>query len=157
MHGAISYETDYYAWTQDQARRLREAAALGANLPLDFETLAEEVESMGRSSARAVVSALTRIIEHLLKLEYSPAVAPRDGWEDSVNIHRDHAQRELADSPSLYGRIDLPGAYLRALTFASRGLARDGTPLCGLPTTCPYSFEQILDIDWWPINRHGLE
>ena len=84
MPGSGSYHTDFYAWTQDQACRLREAAAARVNLPLDFENLAEEVEGMGRSQASAVGSHLARIIEHLLKLSYSPVEAPRAGWRRSV-------------------------------------------------------------------------
>ena len=151
------YEADFYAWTQDQARRLREAAAARVNLPLDFENLAEEVESMGRSDARAVNSALTRIIEHVLKLEYSPAREPRGGWEDSVSIQRDHALADLSDSPSLYGKIDLAGAYRRALIVGKRGLGRDGIAPPKLPSECPYTLDQLLDPDWWPASRHGLD
>jgi len=154
---ASPYETDFYAWTQDQARRLREAAAARVNLPLDFENLADEVESMGRSDARVVNSALARIIEHLLKLEYSPAKEPRGGWEDSVSVQRDHALADLKDSPSLYGKIDLAGAYRRARITGKRGLGRDGVPVPALPAESPYTAEHCLDPDWWPVNRHGFE
>ena len=152
-----AYEADFYAWTQDQAQRLRDAAATRLNLPLDFENLAEEVESMGRSDARAVNSALARIIEHLLKLEYSPAKEPRAGWEDSVSAHRDHALADLNDSPSLYGKIDLAGSYRRALITGKRGLARDAIAVPQMPPDCPYTVDQLLDPDWWPVSRHGLE
>ena len=39
------YQTDYYAWTKDQAAKLRALAAARVNSTLDLENLAEEVES----------------------------------------------------------------------------------------------------------------
>ena len=43
------YERDFFLWTQQQAEALRKAAREGSNLPLDWENLAEETESLGRS------------------------------------------------------------------------------------------------------------
>ena len=43
------YEEDFVRWTEQQSRALREAARLGTNLLLDWENLAEEVDSLGRS------------------------------------------------------------------------------------------------------------
>ena len=151
------YQADFVAWTQDQARRLRAAAEARVNLPLDFENIAEELEDMGRSQADALNSALTRILEHLLKLEYSSATAPRDGWEESVNEHRDRASRALVTSLSLRTHIDLEDAYRRGRAFAARSLARDGVAASQLAADCPYPLERVLDIDWWPVSRHGLE
>ena len=36
------YQTDYYAWTKDQAAKLRAMAAARVNSTLDLENLAEE-------------------------------------------------------------------------------------------------------------------
>ena len=44
------YDTDFYAWTQDQARKLREVR----DNRLDAEHLAEEVADLGKSELRAV-------------------------------------------------------------------------------------------------------
>lgn len=43
--GSIAYDLDYYAWTQAQAKFLRE----GKLSELDLAHLAEEIEDMGRS------------------------------------------------------------------------------------------------------------
>src|SRR2546421_9988813 len=101
MSGDTAYDLDFYEWTQEQARVLREAASARVNLPIDWENVAEEIESMGRSDLSAASSQLARVIEHLLKLEYSPAREPRAGWEDSVALHPVQAEGILADSPSL--------------------------------------------------------
>jgi hypothetical protein len=60
------YQSDYYAWTRQQAAELRKLAAARANTTLDLENLAEEVDSLGRSDLATVRSQLRRIIEHLL-------------------------------------------------------------------------------------------
>jgi hypothetical protein len=120
MGKLISYGEDVYLWSVQQAAALREAAAAGSNLPVadlpvDWENVAEEIESVGRSELHALESALTRVIEHLLKLEYSPAVDPRAGWRTSVLKHRIRAVGELEDSPSLRGRLRSARAGVRII------------------------------------------
>lgn len=156
MDGLPRYEDDFFAWTQVQARLLREAAAERPNAQLDWANLAEEIDSMGRSDAKALGSAIMRVIEHLLKLEHSPAAAPRAGWRTSVVNQRIAAWEEIDASPSLRGRVDLERAYARGRRLALDGLAADGAAVTELPGACPYALEQILDDDWWPVNRHGL-
>src|SRR5918994_6690943 len=78
------YEEDFYAWTRDQAQALRRLAATRPNLALDFPHLIEEVADLGISQRDAVRSQLRRIIEHCLKLEYSPAREPRAGWHETI-------------------------------------------------------------------------
>lgn len=152
-----AYDDDFFAWTQDQARLLREAAAERVNLPLDFAHLALEIEDMGKSDRRSVQSALARVIEHLLKLEFSPAADPRGGWRKSVREHRAAALDALDDSPSLRGRIDLATAWRRGRGFAVDGLEQDRVDERLLPTDCPYDLDQLLDENWWPANRHDLD
>lgn len=153
------YDRDFYAWTREQASAMRDAASAGANLPVDWANVAEEIEGMGRSDLRALLSHVARVIEHLLKLEHSPATDPRSGWEQSVAYQRQDALAILRDSPSLRGKLSgsLPDSYRQGRRFAVLGLARDrGIPEPHLPEDCPYTIEAILDEDWWPANRHGL-
>ena len=46
----------------EQARALRDAARAGANLPVDWENVAEEIESLGRSDRREITSRLATIM-----------------------------------------------------------------------------------------------
>src|SRR5947209_18441405 len=78
------YEQDCYAWTQAQARELRRFAATRPNLPLDLPHLAEEIADLGKDRRDALRSWATRIIEHLLLLEHSPAQDPRRHWTREV-------------------------------------------------------------------------
>ena len=69
------YDEDFVRWTEEQAAALRRAK--GSNLALDWENLAEEIESLGKSDRRELRSQITRILRHLVKLEASPAAEPR--------------------------------------------------------------------------------
>lgn len=152
------YDADFYAWTQDQAAKLRAAAASGSNLPVDWENLAEEIESVGRSNFLAIVSHLKVAIEHLLKLEYSLADHPRRGWLNSVGNARFEISLLLDDSPSLRRRLGeaLEKAWRGARASAALGLEVDNVPADALPETCPYTVEQAVGPDWLPVNRHGM-
>jgi hypothetical protein len=142
------YEADLAAWIDHQVHAMRQAGELRINLPIDFDYVAEELESMGRSHLGAYGSALVRIVEHLLKLEYSPASDPRAGWEESVAIHRINAARELDLSPSLKRRIDFEKVWDDARRLAAIGLKRDRIPASALPLECPYTLEQVEDPDF---------
>jgi len=48
----LAYDQDFYGWTQEQARLLREHRIS----ELDFENLLEEIESMGKSEKRELES-----------------------------------------------------------------------------------------------------
>ena len=74
------YEEDFLLWTQEQSKLLREAAERRVNFPLDWENLAEEIESLGKSQRSELRNRIGTAIEHLLKLEHSTAREPREGW-----------------------------------------------------------------------------
>lgn len=152
------YDEDYYAWTKDQAARLRELARQRVNTPLDLENLAEEVESLGRSELNTVRSQVRRIIEHLLKLEHSPTPEPRVDWRHSVSQARDEVEDHMTVSMRPDVAADLPKLFRRARRDAAHALDKHGErdAAKALPATCPYSFDEIVTHDWYPANRHGL-
>jgi hypothetical protein len=102
---ATLYDEDFVAWTRQQAEALRAAARAGSNLNLDWENLAEEIEDLGRSNTRGLRAHMTRIIQHFVKLEHSPAVDPRNGWRRSIRLARLQIERLLQDNPSLRQEI----------------------------------------------------
>jgi Domain of unknown function DUF29 len=99
------YERDFFLWTQEQAEALRNAAREGSNLPLDWENLAEEIESLGKSDKRELLNLLEILIEHLLKLAASPADLPRVQWRKEVRAFRRKVNGILRDSPSLRAQV----------------------------------------------------
>jgi hypothetical protein len=56
------YDEDFLLWTEEQAAALRRAK--GSDLTLDWENLAEEIESLGKSDRRELRSQITRILRH---------------------------------------------------------------------------------------------
>ena len=145
------YDRDFFAWTQQQAALLRRAVAHEPNSDLDFQNLAEEIESLGKRDRRALISQIARVIEHLLKLQYSRAEGTRPGWERSVDVHRAKARRILADSPGLKAELEtiVSESYEDGRRFAGRSLRNEIDPKA-LPEACPYTLDQILDQAWWP-------
>src|SRR5689334_11388891 len=104
--GTSLYDEDFVAWTEHQAAALRAAAHAGSNLQLDWENLAEEIESLGRSDKRELHRQIYRIIRHLAQLQFSPARDPRPGWRESIVDGRAQAELVLADSPSLRPQLE---------------------------------------------------
>jgi hypothetical protein len=125
------YDEDFVRWTEQQAALLRRARSAGANPPLDWDNLAEEIESLGRSDRRELRSQITRILHHLLKLEASPAAEPRGGWQNTIQQARDEAEALLEDSPSL--RNEVAGIIAKQIGGAVKLAARD-LELHGEPT-----------------------
>jgi uncharacterized protein DUF29 len=154
VYAAQLYEEDFVRWTEQQAAALRNAAGLSTNLPLDWENLAEEIDSLGRSQKRELRSRIAVIIEHLIKLECSPAVDPRPGWMETIGRERSDVELLLDDSPSLKGEVGrmVPGETARAARRMIQTLCHLGetTPdLIGKITTAKYTEDQVLG-DWFP-------
>src|SRR5690242_1272461 len=103
----MTYDTDFHTWTEQQAAALRE----GRLSDLDRDHLAEEIEELGRREVDALESALLRVVEHLLKLRYSPKTDPRARWIESVAEHRDRYHHLAARNPGLVNRIDRDAVY----------------------------------------------
>ena len=144
------YDDDFYAWTQHQAEVLRTMRR--ADNRLDRERLAEEIEDLGKSERDAVRSQVVRIIEHLLKLQYSPAIEPRFDWMASIL----DARRILTDKITATLKSDvekrLSQLYADARESAELGLRKFGEENAAgcLPADCPYSLEQIQQRGWYP-------
>jgi hypothetical protein len=98
------YDQDFVLWTKQQATALRRSK--GSNPPLDWENLAEEVESLGISQRTRLNSQIRRILHHLFKLEVSPRADPRAGWRATIRDARAEIQDLLEASPSLRREID---------------------------------------------------
>ncbi len=150
-----AYAQDFYRWTQEQARVLRDAARAGASLPVDWENVAEEIESLGRWDRREITSRLATITEHLLKLQHSPAREPRPGWQETILRERLTVERLIAESPSL--RPDLPeiavSAWKDSVKLARASLVLHGEAEAArrvARASAPYSAEQLVAEDWFP-------
>lgn len=100
--GRSLYDEDFVRWSQVQAAAIRSAASSGTNLPLDWENLAEEIDSLGKSQGNELMSRTRTLVEHLLKLACSSTTEPRHGWRETVRRTRDEVEDLLETSPSLF-------------------------------------------------------
>jgi hypothetical protein len=104
------------------------------------------------TARRNVRSQVRRILEHFLKLRFSPATNPRRKWESSVI----DARSELSDdlTRTLHNELvrDLDQLYAQARKLAIKGLTRYAEAEAArlLPETCPWTVDDILRDDWYP-------
>jgi len=138
------YDQDFYKWTQESARLLRE----GRFSDLDIENLVEEVESMGRSEKREFISRLAVLIAHLLKWGYQPGKRSRS-WASTIVEQRSEVADVLEDNPSFKSTLDdmILRAYKKAVIKVE---SETGLDEKAFPEACPYSFEQIMDRKFLP-------
>jgi hypothetical protein len=145
------YDTDIVLWSEQQAGRLRQHAA-GANDPtVDWPNIIEEIEALGRSERTELVRRIGTVIEHLAKLEASPAINPRIGWMETVLRTREQIDRLVKANPSLRPSL---AAVVAAEHEPALRLVRDVFALQGETPQVPpeqlrYDVDQVLG-SWFP-------
>ncbi len=142
MSAVSNYDVDLNEWTKEQADALRRRASS----ELDWDNLAEEIESLGSSNRRQIKWRLEILILHLLKWKVQPEWQC-GSWRGSIREARHRLEDLLEESPSLR---PLPADYLPKAYARARVKALDETGLYRLPETCPWTIEQILDSDFLP-------
>jgi Domain of unknown function DUF29 len=139
------YHSDFYAWTQAQAQALQ-----SKDWPaLDIEHLAEEIDDLGVSIRKGLVSQLERLLLHLLKWRYDPAQDPRRLWQLSILDARHEISKDLAMNRSLQR---FPAERLADTYRYARRVAAIETdlPQATFPEACPWTIEQVLDDAFLP-------
>ena len=137
---------DFYTWTQEQARQLREARPNS----VDWEGLAEEIEDLGSEQVNTVLSQLRNMLAHMLKAAYDPDAQSWRHWMGEIVEFRADAANHYR--PSMRRDIE-PGLgkeYERARQRALRHF--DSDP--GFPKTCPFTLDELLDEEI-PPERHA--
>ena len=141
------YETDDLQWLEEMIALLKNRQFEA----LDLNNLIEELEDLGSEKKNAVVSLLDQVIRHLLLLEY---------WESDVKNNSIHWHGEIYNfrlqlqdkmTKTLYNHLvyKLDVIYGRALKAVNIKTQKS----VDFPKKCPYSLEELLDIDWLPICR----
>lgn len=139
--------SDYQQWIKATVNNLRERNFH----EVDLDNLIEELESMGKNDKRAMLSLLTRLLEHLLKLSYWEVEKDRSGnhWAAEIVNFRAQIQHCLEDSPSL--KYELETMYAKAYPVAVKSVSK----LFPLPQNASISLEQALDEDWFFEDQSG--
>ena len=147
------YTTNFYAWTQEQAARLRHHDAQA----LDYTNIAAEVERLGTSQQQALESHVEVVLTHLLTWCYGPTLPDlRRGWRLTIREQRRRLARLLHYNPSL--RSTVPAVMAESYPHA-RCMALDATeePSPPFPETCPWTPEQVLEAEFWPESERPPE
>ena len=138
------HDSDFYAWSLEQAALLR-AGRVGE---ADLAAIADEIESMGKTEKRELASRLTVLLMHLLKWERQPA-GRGSSWRLSIANARDEIADLLADNPSLKAVLDDVTAssyrFARRKAAIETDMAEDA-----FPAQCPWSFAQAIEESFWP-------
>jgi hypothetical protein len=140
----MTYHHDFYTWTKRQAGLLRE----GRFDELDVDSLAEEIEDMGNRQYDQLESRFEVLFAHLLKWLYQPAFRGTS-WRLTIKEQRRKIPKHLRKNPGLKSRLEeiMAEAYGDARQSASD---ETGLPLSIFPEACPWTYEQILDPEFWP-------
>jgi hypothetical protein len=144
------YDQDFYTWTLDQAAALRAAGAARLNTPrmIDWEAVAEEIESMGRSQVSELGSRYFRLLAHLLKWQHQPE--QRSGSRRGTIVEqRTRLRRLLEDNPGLKPLQErlFAEAYADARELAA---AETGLPIATFPEVAPFGREAALAVGFYP-------
>jgi hypothetical protein len=132
------YDRDFYAWSLEQARLVRE----GRWDAVDRENVAEEIESSGREQLNKLESALRVLMSHMLKWDHQPALRSH-GWVLSIKAQRAELDDIMSDNPGLKPRIGeaIARGYRKASIEAARETGLDEEQFS---KTCPYAWDDIV-------------
>src|SRR5437870_1984495 len=98
--GEHAYDRDFYSWSLEQARLVRE----GRWSAIDRENVAEEIESLGREQFNKLESALRVLMTHMLKWDHQASRRSRS-WSLPIEAQRLQLENVLFDNPGLKPRI----------------------------------------------------
>lgn len=141
------YDRDFLLWTEDTVAKLR----LGDFQELDLEHVIEEIESLGISQKKELLSRLTTLLEYILKHLYIPMPNDYNGWERTIREQRRGIRVLLDQMPSLRNFWD--GFFDKAWNFALKDLKAE-YPQVLFPREWQFSrdLETMLDRTFWDTN-----
>lgn len=144
-----SYNTDFYAWTKEQAEHLK----TGQWEHLDIENLVEEIESLGKREKQELRNRFRVLLGHLLKWQYQPNLQS-NSWRSTIREQRRRIIQHLEENPSLQPYLPeaLQVGYEDGIDLA---IQETNLPEETFPTTCPYTLDQALDAEFLPDTQEN--
>lgn len=132
------HERDFYEWSVENARLLREGRVLEA----DLSNIAQEIEDIGVSQRWELATLLRRLIQHML-------TPHREGCAREIREFRRQIEDLLERMPSLSRFIDeeIARAYAKSREDVIDDRIADAAII---PVECPWSQRQILDLHFLP-------
>jgi hypothetical protein len=138
------HETDDSLWLEETVKLLK----LRQFHELDLDNLIEELEDVGSEKRNAVESFLEQIIRHLLLLQYWTEEFDRNSnhWQAKIINFRNQLKRRLTGTLRNHLAQQRLNLYQDALQYVQR---KTGFKV-NFPAECPYTLEQLLDINYLP-------
>ncbi|MEI6327856.1 MAG: DUF29 domain-containing protein [Pseudanabaena sp.] len=139
------YEQDFYTWTHQQSELLRQRQFH----QLDLSHLIEEITDLGNRHYDQLESRFIQLIAHLLKWQVQHW-RRSNSWRATIRVQRTSIDKLLRRNPGLKSRIDeaLIESWNEARDLA---IAETDLPDSNFPETCPFSLEQIMNPDFFPL------
>lgn len=138
------YERDFYAWTQEQARLLRERRWTD----VDSENIAEELLSLGAQVEREIGDRIEILLSYLLKWRH---LAEYRGlaWKENIDRQRQELAELFEENKCLDDRKQqfVAQSYddaRRRLRYETYFFEMD------FPASCPFTAEQVFDFGFLP-------
>jgi hypothetical protein len=141
------YEQDILLWVEDTVNKLKNRDFKN----LDIDNLIEEVESLGISQKKELISRLMVLLEHLLKRLYVDLPYDYNGWERTIRNQRNALELLLRDAPSLKIRWD--DSFIVGWEIALKTVRKEHLQVA-FPDRWAYAqtIESILNEDFWEEN-----
>lgn len=133
------YQTDFAEWATKQADLLRNEEYAG----LDVANIIEELESLSARDKRELLSRLTTIMEHMLKIQCEPESRAVNKWQRTIRVQRDDLGIMLDENATLAANVE---TYLARAYSSAKERAVLGTK-CALDDfaqVCPWTAGEVL-------------
>lgn len=142
----IRYEQDFNAWLLYTISLIQQDKFA----IIDKEHLIEELEGVSKNQQHELLNRLRVLLAHLLKWQFQPR-RRCNSWRRIIVEQRQQIRDLLEDSPSLKHRLTekFAKSYIDAVEYAA---AETGLTISKFPATCPYSYSETLDHEFYPDN-----
>jgi NAD-specific glutamate dehydrogenase len=138
------YEIDNEQWLEQTIDLLKDNRLE----ELDLEHLIEELEELSRRDKKTVERFLEQIIRHLLLLQYWTAEYEYNSnhWQAEIMSFRTQLNEDLTQNLQNHLQDNRAKIYEKALKYVKQ---KTGYEII-FPEQCPYTLEQLLEINWLP-------
>ena len=140
----IAYEDDIAAWADEQARLI----CAGQFDQLDLLHLADEIEDVGKSERRELVSRMAVLLAHLLEYQHQPE-RRSGGWDRTIREQRKAVLLALDETPSLRPML-ISDHWIARMWSDAVTQAIGETSLDDVPDICPWAMDDVLRDGWMP-------
>lgn len=139
-----AYKTDIVAWANEQAALLRS----GNLAAIDIEHIAEEIEDVGKSEQRELMSHMSGLLAHLLNWQFQPSYRGAS-WEKTIKAKRIEIEFSLKETPSLKTRLS-DEDWKKVVWSKALAQAVAETGLDDFPDECPWTNDQVMNPEFFP-------